>query len=83
MIFARKARGLENIIARYQLSAPRARILSVWRAAASDDIPLERSELSQDFPDESSRSAKQSGWKNKRHGALASAKVRHRRDARL
>src|SRR5664280_3634045 len=68
VIFARSARGLENTIARYQLSAPwaaprsRARLAS--RAAASDDIPVERSDCSQDFPDVSCRSGNQGSWKN-------------------
>jgi hypothetical protein len=67
VIFARKARGLENTIARYQLSAPRAaprsRIRPASRAAAFDDIPVERNERSQDLPEVSSRSGNHGSWK--------------------
>jgi hypothetical protein len=33
------------------------------RAAAADDIPVERSDLSQDFPEVSCRSGNQGSWK--------------------
>ena len=64
---ARNARGLENTIARYQLSAPwaasRSRVRMASRAAAADDRPVERSDLSQDFPEVSCRSGNQGSWK--------------------
>src|SRR5664280_3441870 len=67
VIMARNARGLENTIARYQLSAPwaasRSRVRMASRAAAADDRPAERSDLSQDFPEVSCRSGNQGSWK--------------------